>query len=103
MRSPSLAVTLLLLVLAVAAGPRASRAQTAYALEPSGLFDGDTLHAGWAVVVRGDRIEAATSVNAHVPRLGDDVGRIRVGFRADLLAVSGTRRRTSPRSGTFVS
>src|SRR3990172_5046722 len=30
-----------------------------YVLEPARVFDGETLHSGWRVVVRGDRIEAA--------------------------------------------
>ncbi len=30
-----------------------------YALEPSRVFDGEVLHSGWRVVVRGERIEAA--------------------------------------------
>jgi len=28
-------------------------------LRPARVFDGDTMHEGWAVRVRGDRIEAA--------------------------------------------
>jgi imidazolonepropionase-like amidohydrolase len=28
-------------------------------LQPAGVFDGDTMHAGWTVVVRGNRIESA--------------------------------------------
>ncbi|MGH9388862.1 MAG: hypothetical protein ACRD1Z_04550, partial [Vicinamibacteria bacterium] len=30
-----------------------------YVIEPSRVFDGETLQSGWRVVVRGDRIEAA--------------------------------------------
>jgi imidazolonepropionase-like amidohydrolase len=30
-----------------------------FALEPSRVFDGEVLHSGWRVVVRGERIEAA--------------------------------------------
>jgi imidazolonepropionase-like amidohydrolase len=30
-----------------------------YVLEPSRVFDGESLHSGWRVVVRGERIEAA--------------------------------------------
>ena len=34
-------------------------AEDVYAIESSHVFDGETLHAGWVVVVRGDRIDAA--------------------------------------------
>lgn len=30
-----------------------------YVLKPARVFDGETMHAGWVVVVRGDRIESA--------------------------------------------
>jgi len=40
-----------------------------YVLEPTRVFDGDTLHAGWVVVVRDQRIEAAgPTVMVTVPR-----------------------------------
>ena len=45
---------LLLFVLALCAA-----AQDATVLKPARVFDGETLHEGWAVRVRGDRIEAA--------------------------------------------
>ncbi|HEX5070222.1 MAG TPA: amidohydrolase family protein [Vicinamibacterales bacterium] len=32
---------------------------TSYLLKPAAVFDGEALHAGWAVVVRGSRIQAA--------------------------------------------
>ena len=32
---------------------------TTYVLKPARVFDGDAMHEGWAVRVRGDRIEAA--------------------------------------------
>ena len=54
--------TLLRLVtafLVVLVGPSRSHAQDVYAIESSHVFDGETLHAGWVVVVRGGRIEAA--------------------------------------------
>jgi imidazolonepropionase-like amidohydrolase len=60
---------LLWLFLAIAiAGPGALGAQrgresgapaTSYLLRPARVFDGDTVHEGWAVLVRGQRIEAA--------------------------------------------
>ena len=40
-------------------------------LRPDRVFDGDTMHEGWAVRVRGDRIEAAgpaASSRLPVPR-----------------------------------
>jgi len=40
-------------------GPPESAAQTPVVLEPSRVFDGETVHDGWIVVVRGERIEAA--------------------------------------------
>src|SRR5438445_144738 len=57
--------SLLLLPLALfAQGQRSFRAADANAaavsvLRPARVFDGDTMHEGWAVRVRGDRIEAA--------------------------------------------
>jgi imidazolonepropionase-like amidohydrolase len=43
-------------------GPRPGASQNAASvsvLRPARVFDGDTMHEGWAVRVRGDRIEAA--------------------------------------------
>ena len=37
----------------------AQDAVRAVVLRPARVFDGETLHEGWAVRVRGDRIEAA--------------------------------------------
>src|SRR5215472_14319670 len=37
----------------------AAMAQTSVVLQPARVFDGETMHAGWAVRVKGDRIEAA--------------------------------------------
>ena len=43
-----------------ATGPaQASRDGAVTVLRPARVFDGDTMHEGWAVRVRGDRIEAA--------------------------------------------
>jgi imidazolonepropionase-like amidohydrolase len=40
--------------------PRAqSQTPAAYVLQPDRVFDGDAMHSGWVVVVRGSRIEAA--------------------------------------------
>jgi len=49
---------LILLALAVALLPVPSWSQDVYVLEPDRVFDGDELHDGWIVVVRGDRVEA---------------------------------------------
>ncbi|HEY7171025.1 MAG TPA: amidohydrolase family protein [Vicinamibacterales bacterium] len=46
------------LVLAASA-PRAQPAETATVLRPARVFDGEVVHEGWAVRVRGARIEAA--------------------------------------------
>src|SRR5689334_21712409 len=56
--------SLLLLPLALFAQPqRPSRGAAADAavtvLRPARVFDGESMHEGWAVRVRGDRIEAA--------------------------------------------
>jgi imidazolonepropionase-like amidohydrolase len=37
----------------------AAMAQPSVVLQPARVFDGETMHAGWAVRVKGDRIEAA--------------------------------------------
>jgi len=37
-----------------------------YVIEPSRVFDGENLHSGWRVVVRGERIEAAGPASAVV-------------------------------------
>ncbi|AMR26833.1 amidohydrolase [Hymenobacter psoromatis] len=39
--------------------PLLSPAQTATLLHPAAVFDGETLHPGWAVLVEGDKITAA--------------------------------------------
>ncbi len=41
-----------------------------YVIEPAGLFDGESLHSGWRVVVRGERIEAAGPSNVVAPPAG---------------------------------
>jgi imidazolonepropionase-like amidohydrolase len=44
-----------------------TQTETVYLLKPARVFDGETLHEGWAVLVRGEKIEAAgptSSVNA---------------------------------------
>ena len=39
--------------------PAYAASENVYAIEAAHVFDGETLHAGWTVVVRGERIEAA--------------------------------------------
>ncbi len=77
--------TLLMMVIAffvVLIAPSRSHAEDVYAIESSHVFDGETLHAGWVVVVRGDRIEAAgPEVMVTVP---SDAERIDLG-RATLI------------------
>jgi imidazolonepropionase-like amidohydrolase len=43
---------------------RAQEAATPIVLRPDRVFDGDRLHTGWTVVVRGDRIESAGPAGA---------------------------------------
>jgi imidazolonepropionase-like amidohydrolase len=43
----------------IASTPRAQQAETITVLRPARVFDGDAVHEGWAVRVRGRRIEAA--------------------------------------------
>ena len=39
--------------------PASRQSDTAVVLQPDRVFDGETMHAGWTVIVRNDRIEAA--------------------------------------------
>jgi imidazolonepropionase-like amidohydrolase len=39
--------------------PASPQSDTAVVLQPDRVFDGETMHAGWTVIVRNDRIEAA--------------------------------------------
>ena len=61
MRAPHLALLPLLCasLAHAAAPPPQPRPATAYVLRPARVFDGEALHTGWAVRVRGERIEAA--------------------------------------------
>jgi imidazolonepropionase-like amidohydrolase len=59
-RQAIFAVALLAIVqLAAAAQDRAATQTAATVLRPARVFDGETIHDGWAVRVRGNRIEAA--------------------------------------------
>jgi imidazolonepropionase-like amidohydrolase len=49
-------LTCLILVATVSAQPAAV---TTFVLQPDRVFDGESSHAGWVVIVRGDRIDAA--------------------------------------------
>jgi imidazolonepropionase-like amidohydrolase len=44
-----------------------------YVLKPARVFDGDVMHEGWLVVVRGQRIEAAGPAPATVPPTGAEI------------------------------
>jgi imidazolonepropionase-like amidohydrolase len=48
-----------LLLLAAMLRAETPASGTSYLLKPSRVFDGESMHDGWAVVVRGDRIESA--------------------------------------------
>ena len=54
-----LALLLLTEASAFAQPPAAREPNTTYVLKAARLFDGDTMHEGWSVRVRGERIEAA--------------------------------------------
>jgi imidazolonepropionase-like amidohydrolase len=56
-----LAVATLIAIVLLAPATPASQdpAADGIILQPARVFDGETMHEGWAVVVRGDRIEAA--------------------------------------------
>src|SRR5262245_5043103 len=59
-RNPPLAAVALCLATATAAQPQAPPSATpATVLKPARVFDGEVIHEGWAVRVRGERIEAA--------------------------------------------
>jgi imidazolonepropionase-like amidohydrolase len=49
----------LLLVLLLVSLPAAAQEEAAVLLRPARVFDGERMHEGWAVLVRGDRIAAA--------------------------------------------
>ena len=61
--SPASLVTLFALTLS---GVRAQEPAVTV-LQPARVFDGETMHAGWTVVVRGDRIESAGPATAPQP------------------------------------
>ena len=50
---------IMLPLIACLALPAYVASENVYAIEAAHVFDGETLHAGWVVVVRGERIEAA--------------------------------------------
>lgn len=78
MKKPSIAVSSLVIWVMAAQ----AQGQNVVAIESSHLFDGETRHAGWVVVVRGERIEAAgPEVMVSVP---PDAERIDLG-RATLI------------------
>ena len=60
MRRPAVSAGVLMVALAVCAQGAAPQPETASAIviRPARVFDGDTLHEGWAVRVQGERIQA---------------------------------------------
>jgi imidazolonepropionase-like amidohydrolase len=56
-------VVLCLLVVALAS-PRAQENTATIVLQPDRVFDGEAMHNGWVVVVKGDRIESAGPASA---------------------------------------
>lgn len=50
---------LIALSLSAAAATQPRVADTVFMLQPARVFDGETMHSGWSVIVRNDRIEAA--------------------------------------------
>jgi len=71
---PAIAVGVLFLELAVCARATVPQPHTAAAIviRPARVFDGDTLHDGWAVRVQGDRIQAAGPASS-IPATGAKV------------------------------
>jgi imidazolonepropionase-like amidohydrolase len=59
--TPRLAALCTVLCLLADPGRAQGPAAPIVALQPDRVFDGETLHTGWTVVVRGDRIETAGS------------------------------------------
>ena len=60
MTRPAIAVGVLLLGLTIRAqGVPPQPPASTFVIRPARVFDGDTMHEGWAVRVQGDRIEAA--------------------------------------------
>jgi imidazolonepropionase-like amidohydrolase len=62
---------LLLLFIAVLQGQRSTPPEQAYLLKPAHVFDGESaqLHDGWAILVRGQKIETAGPLNTiNAPR-----------------------------------
>jgi imidazolonepropionase-like amidohydrolase len=57
-RRPTFVAILLVQAIAFAQGPAPRKPDTITVLRPARVFDGDTLHQGWAVRVQGDRIQA---------------------------------------------
>jgi imidazolonepropionase-like amidohydrolase len=61
---PALATLIAIVSFAPATPASQDPAGDAIVLQPARVFDGETMQAGWAVVVRGDRIEAAGPAGA---------------------------------------
>lgn len=74
MTRPAIALGILLVEVAVWAQgtPPQSPSQSVTVIRPARVFDGESLHEGWAVRVQGDRIQAA-GPSASVPAAGATV------------------------------
>jgi imidazolonepropionase-like amidohydrolase len=48
-----------MLLVSALATSHAQQASTVFVLQPDRVFDGETMHTGWTVIVRGERIDAA--------------------------------------------
>src|SRR5689334_22394201 len=55
----AVALSIVMLPFIVSAQTPSAQPQTVTVLRPARVFDGEAMHEGWAVRVRGDRIEAA--------------------------------------------
>src|SRR4026209_2693855 len=59
-------------------GTAARENDTVTVLRPARVFDGESMHEGWAVRVRGERIEAAGPAAAAAAEWGAEGGAVRV-------------------------
>src|SRR5215203_1866267 len=64
MRKTLVMATLFALLAMTANGIDAQEATGVVILQPDRVFDGEAMHTGWVVVVRGDRIESAGPAGA---------------------------------------
>lgn len=62
-----LAIACGIAILLTATSPTTSQNSKSYVLKPARVFDGETMHDGWGVIVRGSRIEAADALSNLTP------------------------------------